>query len=60
MCPGAVDNASTFAIGRYTDDRTPEWWEDRRLVKDFGAIEAAVLVQHGQWEEGHRYQEAGP
>lgn len=42
----------------YTDDRSKEFWEERRIIRDFPNITASVLLTHGLRDlTGHAIQE---
>lgn len=58
VCPGTPDAFTRQGATTYADDRKPAWFEERRYVRHFSNVTAALLVPHGlQDNGGHRFQE---
>lgn len=57
MCSESV----TFALDKYpsvvTDERIPEFYEPRMLIKRFPSIKTSVFISHGFLDAGHRWQD---
>lgn len=55
VCPEVLKTLTEAQVGQKTGIRNGEFWETRRLAKDFGTVTASVLVAHGI-NDGHHFQ----